>query len=87
MAVDTYPQSGGLESPASSAFAVSPSDASDLPTLTRALYVGVSGSLVVTLIGDASSVTFANLTAGWHPIRARKIHATGTSAGSILGIV
>jgi hypothetical protein len=86
MAVDTYPQAGGLESPAASAFAVTPSDASDLPTLTRALFVGVSGNLVVTLVSDSASVTFANLSAGWHPIRARKIHATGTTAGSILGI-
>jgi hypothetical protein len=87
MAVDTYPQPGGLDSPAYSAFAVTPSDSVDLPTLTRALYVGSGGTVVATLVGDSASVTFVGLQPGYHPLRCKKIAATGTTATSIIGLI
>jgi hypothetical protein len=86
MAVDTYPQAGGLDSPASSAFAITPNDGADLPSHTRALYVGSGGNLVVTLVGDTAAVTLVGLQPGYHPLRAKKVASTGTTASGLVGL-
>jgi hypothetical protein len=71
--------------PAENAFAVTPNNDADLAEDTRGLYVGVSGDVKVDLVGG-TTVTFVNLAAGViHPIRARRVYATGTSATSIIG--
>lgn len=71
--------------PAENAFAVTPNNFADLAEDTRGLYVGVSGDVKVDLVGG-TTVTFVNLAAGViHPIRARRVYATGTSATSIIG--
>lgn len=75
--------STGLTAPVSSAAAVTPSDAADLATVCRALYVGSAGALRVTLAGDSAPVTLA-AAAGWQPIRARRVWATGTTAADIV---
>jgi len=76
----------GLTSPAENGASVTPSDSVDLTNFTRGVYVGVSGDLKVDLVtGD--TVTFVGLAGGViHPIRARRIHATGTTATSIVGV-
>jgi hypothetical protein len=81
-----FRQTGGMESPASKAFAITPSDAADLPVATRSLYVGSGGNLVVTLVGDTAAVTFTGLQAGYHPLRVKKVHSTGSTAGNIVGL-
>ena len=74
-------------SPAYSAFAVTPSNDNDLSGVTRGIYVGVSGDLKVDMPG-ASAITFVGLAAGMiHPICAKKVYATGTTATSILGVL
>ena len=67
-------------------FAITPSDSSDLVQIPRGIYVGGSGDLAVhDLDGDA--VTFTNLAAGVvHPISAKKVLSTGTTATGIIGI-
>lgn len=71
---------------ATNAFAVVPSDANDLPTWTRGLYVGSAGHVKVTLTGG-STVTFQNLVAGIiHPIMAKRVYSTGTTATNIVGV-
>lgn len=83
---DASPQAGGVDSPASRAFAITPNDSTDLTTQTRALYVGTAGNLVVTLVGDSSSVTFSNVAAGYHPLRVKRVHATSTTATGLIGL-
>lgn len=75
---------GGLSDPIAAAAAVVPDDAADLSTAARALHIGTGGALRVTLVGQATPVTFAGLAAGWHPIRARRVWASGTTAADIV---
>ncbi|MBD3787803.1 MAG: hypothetical protein IE922_12720 [Sphingomonadales bacterium] len=76
----------GWTSPISRAFAITPDDDSDLPFITRGIYLGAEGDLTVTLI-DGDIVTFTGLAAGGiHGMRIRRVHATGTTAGSLLGV-
>lgn len=65
--------------------AITPSDSETLPTGTRGLYIGGSGSVAVLAANDTSPVTLASVPAGaWLPISARKVMATGTTATSIV---
>lgn len=73
-----------LGDPISDAVAVAPSDGADLAAMTRALYIGTSGDLRVTL-ASGTVVDFAALAVGWHPIRAARVHASGTTASNIIG--
>lgn len=76
--------SGGITGPVTRAVAVTPSDATPLAVVARALYVGGAGnvSLVMT---DASVVTLTGLAIGvWHPIRFTQVRATGTTSTGIL---
>jgi hypothetical protein len=79
--------SPGLESPAAHGFAVTPSDGADLADVTRALYVGGSGNLALTLLSGAT-LTFTGVAGGTLlPLRARAVKATGTTATSIVGLL
>lgn len=78
-------RSSGLESPGYSAAEVAPSDAADLTTTSRALYVGFAGDLRITM-ASGDTVTFANLAPGLLPVRAARVHATGTTASGIVAI-
>ena len=77
---------GGLGEPAVHAEAVTPSDADELTTVSRALFVGGAGNVaVVMLAGDA--VTFAGVTAGsFLPIRVKQVKSTDTTATLILNL-
>ena len=84
---DTFANfAAGLTSPAEHAVAITPNDGADLANSTRGIYVGVTGNIkITTSAGD--DVTFAGLAAGIiHPIRARRVWATGTTATSIVGV-
>jgi hypothetical protein len=73
--------------PASTAFAVTPHDSNELGTLSRALYVGTGGALVLRCIDSAADVTFKNLAAGQIlPVRAQYVRATGTTAADIVAL-
>lgn len=67
-------------SPSKHFYNVTPSDTVDLPRLPKAIYISVTGSLVVhNLNGDPC--TFASVPAGATlPIRAKRVLATGTTA-------
>lgn len=74
-----------LVAPASGAYQVSSSDSQDLPQVSRAIYVGTGGNLVVEMLWGAT-VTFANVASGsLLPIRARKVLAAST-ATAIIGL-
>lgn len=75
-----------ITAPAESAFAITPDDANDMPRVTRAIYTGVGGNIAVE-VRDGNTVTFQNVQAGTVlEIRCRKVLATGTTAGSLIGL-
>lgn len=74
-----------LTSPIEDAFAVTPSDTQDLPFVTRCLNVSQTGP--VRMLTKSGSEVTLTVTAGIpFPVRARRIFATGTSAGAIVGL-
>lgn len=73
--------------PASTCFAIIPSDTVELPIVTKAIYVGETGNIAVLTLANSDFVTFANVQAGTIlDIRARQIRAAGTSAASLVGL-
>ena len=74
-----------MSDPAIGAVAVSPSDSATL-TGVRSLYLGTAGDVRVTLVGSDTPVTFEDHPAGYMPIRARKVMATGTTATGIIAL-
>lgn len=66
------------------------SDATVIP-VTRALYIGTGGTLVVHMAGrsglpQATSVTFLNVAQGIFPIQVDQVLATGTTAANIVAL-
>lgn len=75
----------GLTAPAEHAVAITPNDGADLANNTRGIYLGSTGNLAVTMAGG-EQITFVGLASGIiHPIRAKRIWATGTTAANIIG--
>jgi hypothetical protein len=73
-------------SPITHAVAVTPDDEDELEYVTRALYVGDGGDLVVVL-QDSGTVTFVGVPTGTTlPIRVKKVLATGTLADAIVAL-
>lgn len=73
-----------LDSPASRAVSITPSDSADLTNSVRALWVGTYGDVKVTTVGG-DTVTFTNVE-GLLPVRAQRVFSTGTSASGIIGL-
>lgn len=75
-----------LNSPAGNASQITPNDTSDIEVISRGLYVGGAGDLRVTMLGG-QTVTFEGLTAGTSlAIRVSRVHATSTTATSIVAL-
>lgn len=71
---------------AHSALAVTLSDSTIIP-VTRALYIGSGGTLVVTMAEDGNDVTFVNLPEGTvFPIQVSKVLSTGSTASNIVAL-
>lgn len=66
------------------AVAVTPNDSTDLQ-VTRALYVGVTGNLNVTM-ADGQTLVFSNVPVGIFPIQVQKVLSTSTTASSIIAL-
>ena len=80
---ENYTQS--LESPATRLTEITPDDNTDLAFVTRAITAETAGHLqVVTAAGDTGRLFIA---AGIpFPVRVRRVLATGTTAGGIVGL-
>lgn len=87
-ATDNYSTlASGLDSPVKSGAAITPHDTNELSFVTRAIYVGGAGNIVVLLADDSSTVTFTGVQAGQLlPIRAKKVLSTNTTATSLLAL-
>lgn len=78
-------RASGLESPGYDAAAITPDDGADLPISSRAIYVGASGDLVVTMVGGGT-VTMTAVPVGVLPLRVSRVHATGTTAADLVAV-
>ena len=84
--VDTFKgYTPSLESPASDASAVAPSDTADLPSYSRGLNVANSGFVRLTTVSGATETIYVTA-GGVFPIRASRIWATGTTATGIVAL-
>ena len=72
-----------MATPVPGAAAVTPNDSTDLNEITTSIYVGTAGTLKVTMV-DGSVVTYGAIAAGRHPLRVKRVWATGTSATNIV---
>ncbi len=76
-----------IDGPATRAFAVAPSDEADLSEVTRGLYCGAGGDLNLVM-SSGETVLFAAVSEGAiMPLRVKRVLATGTTAGSIVGLI
>lgn len=74
-------------SPATAAFAVTPSDTDNIPQgPARALYVGVAGNITLRATRNGVAVLFPNVPVGIFPVNAVQVLATGTAATGIVAL-
>jgi hypothetical protein len=86
MAENYASRASGMGAPARGGFAVTPSDAVDLPHETRAIYVGASGDLSLVMV-DGTAVTLCGIVAGsLLPVRVTRVKATNTTADLLVGL-
>jgi hypothetical protein len=77
------PQTAMHTGPITKIVAVTPHDTDPLTVPARSVWVGTSGTLVVKLRNDSSTVTLHNVAAGvWHPM-APLLITTASTAGNI----
>jgi hypothetical protein len=78
----------GLDSPARKSFAITKHDTNELANITRGIYVGGAGDVVIQLELDSAAVTFTGMLAGQiYPIQARIVKSTGTTATALVGLL
>lgn len=66
--------------------AVTPADGTDLVTMSRALWIGGAGNIVL-VTQDGSTITLKGVQAGTLiPIRATRVKATNTTATDIVAL-
>lgn len=76
-----------LTAPASNCFAIAPSDTVELTIVTKALYVGTGGDVVLRPVNGSADVTFRNVPdGGIIDVRTRAVRAAGTTAADIVGL-
>lgn len=81
--------SGGLESPASQAFTVAPSDDADLSRNTRGIICSEAGTVRCTFVNDVDDtyVDIAVLGGVLYPFRLKRVWDTGTSEIDIVAVL
>lgn len=75
-----------LTGSAREAVTITPDDGNDLAWVTKAIYCGSDGDVVLTAVDSTSSVTLSVLQGAILPIRAKRVHATGTTVTQIIGL-
>jgi len=73
--------------PAGNCFTIVPADGAEVAVVTKAVYVGSAGDIVLRAINGSSDVTFKNVPAGSIlDVRVRFLRATGTTAADLVGL-
>lgn len=74
--------------PSLDCFAITPDDGLEFPKVTKALYIGQGGDVVLRpALGD-QDVLFRNLPSGSTlDVRVRAIRASGTTASALVGLI
>lgn len=87
MSTDTYPAIAGAPFLGyANTAAVAPSDTVDLTYITRALWIGGAGN-VVLIDANGNTTTFTGVLAGTLlPVRASRVEATNTTATLIVAL-
>jgi hypothetical protein len=84
---DRFVSQSSLVGPGDDAFVISTSDTVDLASVTRAIYVGVTGDVAVITKGG-TTLTFTAVPAGAViPVRVSRVKATGTTATNMVGLI
>lgn len=73
------------DKPATGGEAVTPHDTNELTYVSRALWIGSTGNLKVTM-ADGQELTFNSVPVGWMPLRVKKVFSTGTTAANIVAV-
>lgn len=85
-ATDIFNANRDISAPAGSFAAITPSDATELGFLTRAVYVGTGGN-VVAVDAAGTAVTFTAVVGGTIlPIRVSRINSTNTTASNMVAL-
>lgn len=79
-------QGTALDSPATRAVAVTPSDGADLATFARALYIGGEGDVSCVTVGGDTVIFTAVAGGSILPVRVSRVRATGTTATGIVAV-
>lgn len=79
---DFFSGSDSVQSPARKLVAITAADA-DLTNVTKAIYVGGAGTLVITAVDDSAAVTVTAVAGAVIPIRAKRIAAASTATGIV----
>jgi len=67
---------------------ITPSDTLDLPQVTKALYVGEGGNVVLRPAQGNADVLFKNVPTGSTlDVRVRAVRVTGTTASALVGLL
>lgn len=73
--------------PAPNGYPITPSNTTDLPTPTKAIYVGNAGDVAVDFVTSGTNVVIKNATAGSVlPFQVKRVYATGTSATNLVAL-
>lgn len=79
--------SSNPSSPSEICFPIVPDDAADIQMGTKAIYVGLGGNLTIIPVRNQTPVLFTNIAPGSVlDVRVRRVLATGTTAGDIVGL-
>jgi hypothetical protein len=78
---------GSLDDPASLCRNIDPSDSAALPEVSRAIYIGVAGSVRLIDV-SGNTALFEGLVGGSIlPVRARQVLSTGTTAAGLVALI
>jgi len=88
-AKDSFNAVTGKESPAEDIFSITPDDGNELEYVTRGFVFGVTGAIKILTLNDTEiTIPEGVLSPGViHPIRVKKVFATGTTASNIFGLI
>jgi hypothetical protein len=73
--------------PASRCFSITPHDTSELGVVTKGIYVGSTGDLVLRPVNGDADVVFRNVPSGFIlDVRVRAVRLAGTTASDLVGL-